>query len=64
MARRVAVETGRRVPGWVEVREGLAAGDVVVTDGVLSLRDGAVVEVAGRYEGAVDAFDPKSGQSS
>lgn len=60
IARRVAIKTGRREPGWVEVVEGLAAGDVVVTDGVLALRDGAEVTVAGEYEGPVEAFDPKS----
>ncbi|MGB6220778.1 MAG: efflux RND transporter periplasmic adaptor subunit [Haloferula sp.] len=64
VARRVVIETGRRQPGWVEVVEGLAEGDSVVTDGVLSLRDGGEVKVAGTYEGAVEAYDPKSGQSS
>ncbi|WP_197407975.1 efflux RND transporter periplasmic adaptor subunit [Lampropedia cohaerens] len=30
---RVAVELGQRLPGWVEVRHGVAAGDVVMTAG-------------------------------
>ncbi len=64
IARRVTLETGRRNPGWVEVRKGLKDGDQVVTDGVLSLRDGAEVKVEGRYEGPVGGYDPKSGQSS
>jgi len=64
VARRKVVVTGRRVPGFIEVKEGLKAGDLVVTDGVLSIQDGADVEVAGRFEGPVAPFDPKSGQSS
>lgn len=64
VARRVTLGTGRREPGWVEVRKGLEEGDAVVTDGVLSLRDGAEVKVAGSYEGPVGGYDPKSGQSS
>ncbi len=64
VARRVTLDTGRREPGWVEVLEGLDEGDLVVTDGVLSLRDGAEVTIEGRYKGPVGAYDPKSGQSS
>jgi membrane fusion protein (multidrug efflux system) len=37
-ARRVPVTLGGRKPGWVEVVEGLAAGDQVVRDGVARLR--------------------------
>jgi membrane fusion protein, multidrug efflux system len=53
-ARRVAVETGKRLPGEVQVTKGLAAGDRVVTAGVLKLRDGAAVKLipAGGGEGA------------
>jgi membrane fusion protein, multidrug efflux system len=43
--RRVAVETGKRLPGEVQVTRGLAAGDRVVTAGVLKLRDGAAVKL-------------------
>lgn len=39
------VELGQRRPGKVEVRKGLARGDVVVTAGHQKLRDGAAVEV-------------------
>lgn len=39
------VRTGLRVPGKVEVLEGLAAGDVVVTAGQMKLRDGVPVVV-------------------
>ncbi|MBW7930813.1 MAG: efflux RND transporter periplasmic adaptor subunit [Gammaproteobacteria bacterium] len=39
------VEIGARSPGLVEIRSGLAPGDVVVTDGIQRLRDGAPVDV-------------------
>lgn len=45
-AQRVAVETGLRLPGRVEVSSGLAAGDTVVTAGQLKLRDGTPVAAA------------------
>lgn len=44
-AARTAVKLGQRRPGKVEVRRGLARGDVVVTAGHQKLRDGAAVEV-------------------
>lgn len=40
-----AVELGQRRPGQVEVRKGLARGDVVVTAGHQKLREGAAVEL-------------------
>jgi membrane fusion protein (multidrug efflux system) len=39
----VKVRLGIRKPGEVEVAEGLAAGDLVVTDGTLRLFPGAAV---------------------
>ena len=39
------IELGLRRPGEVEIREGLNAGDTVVLDGQLRLRDGAAVTV-------------------
>jgi membrane fusion protein (multidrug efflux system) len=39
------VKLGLRRPGQVEILEGLNAGDVVVTDGQLKIRDGAAVKV-------------------
>lgn len=33
LSERVAVQLGQRLPGWVEVRSGVAAGDVVMTAG-------------------------------
>ncbi len=43
IARRVAVETGQRREGKVEVLEGLASGDRVVVEGQLNLYDGAAI---------------------
>lgn len=46
-AQRVRIRTGVRRAGAVEVVEGLAAGDTVVTAGQLKLRDGVPVAVGG-----------------
>jgi len=39
------IELGLRRPGEVEIRSGLSAGDAIVIDGQLRLRDGAAVTV-------------------
>lgn len=39
------VALGTRDVGWVEVVEGLSPGDTIVVDGLLNLRDGALVRV-------------------
>jgi membrane fusion protein (multidrug efflux system) len=39
------VEIGTRSPGLVEIRAGLAPGDVVVTEGIQRLRDGVRLQV-------------------
>jgi membrane fusion protein (multidrug efflux system) len=44
VARKVAVELGRRRPGQVEVAKGLNPGDVVVVEGGERLRDGMSVQ--------------------
>jgi membrane fusion protein (multidrug efflux system) len=50
------VQLGRREPGMVEITQGLAAGDRVVIEGTLKLRDGAAVrEVASPAMTAVAA---------
>ncbi|MEX2578910.1 MAG: efflux RND transporter periplasmic adaptor subunit [Verrucomicrobiales bacterium] len=56
--RLVAFETGSRIPGFVEAVSDVAAGDHIVTDGILSLSDGAEVEVEGEFEGPTPRFDP------
>jgi membrane fusion protein (multidrug efflux system) len=44
IAERRQVRLGRRIPGYVVVSEGLAAGDTVVTEGTHKVRDGSQVE--------------------
>jgi membrane fusion protein (multidrug efflux system) len=41
------VVLGRRLPGQVEVRQGLSASDTIVTSGHQRLREGAVIQVVG-----------------
>lgn len=52
----VAVRTGQRAAGMAEVLDGLAPGDLVVTEGIQSVRPGQAVAVAGpAAEGAAQA---------
>lgn len=46
-AQQVEVRIGERLPGQVEIRSGLSAGDVIVTAGQPKLHDGAAVAVSG-----------------
>lgn len=56
IAKRTSVRLGARTPGFVEVVEGLAAGDVVVTAGQQRLqRDGLAVRVVELGQSAGDA---------
>jgi membrane fusion protein (multidrug efflux system) len=43
------VTLGRRVPGLVEIMEGIDAGDLIVTEGTHKVQDGADVEVVKRH---------------
>lgn len=43
----VPVETGIRTPEEIQIVQGIAAGDTVITSGILQLRQGMAVEVAG-----------------
>ena len=62
-AQRNKVEIGQRRNGQVEILQGLAAGDVVVTAGQLKLRDGVQVKIAD--EAAVAKTDEtKAAQSA
>lgn len=45
VAEKRAVVLGRRIPGFVEIVEGLSSGDSVVTEGTHKIRDGSQVEV-------------------
>ncbi len=47
-AARVPIKLGYMDGEWVEVREGLKAGDEVVTAGKIALRDGTPVEIIGQ----------------
>ncbi|MBN2713743.1 MAG: efflux RND transporter periplasmic adaptor subunit [Planctomycetes bacterium] len=39
------VQLGMRETGWTEILDGLSAGETIVTEGVINLRDGATVTV-------------------
>jgi membrane fusion protein, multidrug efflux system len=54
------VSLGRREPGFVEVTNGLAAGDLVVVEGTLKLRDGAPIRDNGAAAAATVAETPPS----
>jgi len=43
------VTLGRRVPGMVEIVEGIEAGEVVITEGTHKVQDGADVEIVKRH---------------
>ena len=45
---RKAIKIGRRHPGVVEVISGLVAGEEVVVEGALKLRDGSAVSIIGQ----------------
>ncbi len=53
---RTRVILGQRVPGYVEVLEGIEEGTVVVTDGFLGLGDGAEVQVEGEFKGPAPPY--------
>lgn len=59
-AKLVAVELGARIPGYVEILSGLSENDEIVVDGVLSLRDGAALNVTGPAAPPSAPFDPTS----
>lgn len=54
------VTVGRREPGFVEVVNGLAAGDLVVVEGTLKLRDGTPVRDNGAAAAGTVAETPPS----
>ena len=51
VAREREVDPGARIPGWVEIRSGLAPSDRVVVHGLMQVRDGAPVRVLGEWTG-------------
>jgi membrane fusion protein (multidrug efflux system) len=52
------VKLGRREPGFVEITEGLRAGDHVVIEGTLKLREGSLVRELGGTPGIATAARP------
>ena len=56
------IEIGLRRPGEVEVRSGLSAGDTIIVDGQLRLRDGAPVTVV--KDAPPEKTQDKAGQAS
>jgi membrane fusion protein (multidrug efflux system) len=54
-AQRTSLKLGYDDAGWVEVREGLKAGDEVVIAGKAALRDGGAVQVIGKEVVAPEA---------
>lgn len=61
-AKRVEVETGRRKPGYVEVLKGVEEGQVIITDGLVGLQDGAPVKVTAEFEKPAAEFNPEAVQ--
>ena len=61
-ARQVEIETGARLPGFVEVVAGLDVGAKVVTDGFMGVRDGDPVSIAGTFQEPSQPFNPRTAQ--
>ncbi|MEC5127237.1 efflux RND transporter periplasmic adaptor subunit [Verrucomicrobiales bacterium BCK34] len=55
---RTPVELGRRLPGYIEILNGLEDHAVIVTDGLIGLVDGAGVKVTGEFKGPAEPFQP------
>lgn len=53
---RVRIQTGQRAGGMAEVLGGLNQGDLVVTEGVQSVRPGQPVRVGGAGQGAAETL--------
>ncbi len=59
VARKQAVELGRRVPGAVVLLTGASAGDLVVTEGTQKVRDGMPVEIVNIPAGVTSRDAPE-----
>ena len=57
---RKAINIGRRHPGVVEVISGLVAGDQVVVEGALKLRDGSAISIIGQEKQVTEQDDKKA----
>jgi len=61
VARRTNVTTGLTAGGYVEIRSGLKAGDVIVADGLNRVQDGGAVRDVNKPAGQPGAQDRKAG---
>lgn len=57
-AKEIEITLGRRVPGYVEVIDGLKGGEPVIVDGLIGLRDGGSIIVLGEADGPAKAYSP------
>jgi membrane fusion protein (multidrug efflux system) len=57
IAEKRAVELGTRIPGFVAIESGLAAGEAVITEGTSKVRDGTRVSASGNASAAELAMD-------
>jgi membrane fusion protein, multidrug efflux system len=60
VARETAIRTGGRRVGLVEVLDGLQEGDLIVTEGIVKLRDGAPIRYQGRAPEVSGVLDSRS----
>nr|WP_070959894.1 efflux RND transporter periplasmic adaptor subunit [Hyphomonas sp. Mor2] len=67
-ARRTEVQLGQRADGYIEVVSGLALGDLVITEGIIRIREGSEVKMQDRRMldpgGPLTGGGPSSGASS
>lgn len=67
-ARRIEVQLGQRANGYIEVLSGLAAGDQVITEGIIRVREGSELKVEDKRlldpGGSAASSGPASGSAS
>lgn len=67
-ARRIEVQLGQRTNGYIEVLSGLAAGDQVITEGIIRVREGSELKVEDKRlldpGGSAASSGPASGSAS
>jgi membrane fusion protein (multidrug efflux system) len=60
---KVRVEVGRRQNGMAEILSGVAAGDLIVTEGMLRVRPGQPVKLAPNEQGSAAVGKPETRKS-
>ena len=58
VAKKTQVRIGRRIPGYVEILEGLRGGEKIIVDSAPGLRDGATIQVTAEAKPPAQAYDP------